>query len=229
MTCERCGQETNREGLEYKGSTKIILCKACYDILMKYRKKNIGITDVLAETSTDLFKTFIYETTPQYEKAIEEDQTRKAEEKKRQEQLAIEEKQRQAQAAKEAKERQEQEDILNAQLEDIKLSTTQDFNGFTIKAYYGMVFGDVVFRASFTDAIKNFGRNFVGTFGDEKEVAGSMDVLEKSREFAIRKMKLRALELGANAIVGVKSETTFSGSDICHVSLVGTAVRIETK
>ena len=50
--------------------------------------------------------------------------------------------------------------------------------------------------------------------------------MESAREYAIQKMISAAAEKGANAIVGIDSESSMGG-EVMHVTIYGTAVRIE--
>lgn len=79
------------------------------------------------------------------------------------------------------------------------LTTTNEINGKTIKEYKGIVFGEVIngidWGRDFTAAFKNFTGGRVSEYEDE---------LIRSRADAINEMIMRAQNIGANAILGVK-------------------------
>ncbi|GIZ16328.1 heavy metal-binding domain-containing protein [Capnocytophaga catalasegens] len=79
------------------------------------------------------------------------------------------------------------------------ITTTNSVEDRQIDNYVGIVFGEVISGVNF---IKDFGamiRNFVGG-----RSAGYEEELMKARENALNEMKERALQMGCDAIVGVK-------------------------
>ena len=76
---------------------------------------------------------------------------------------------------------------------------------------------------SFFAAMENIGAAF--SFGD-REMSGTTAIMDDAREYAINKMIDKAARLGANAIVGIDSESS-SGGDFMHIAIMGTAVNIE--
>ncbi len=78
---------------------------------------------------------------------------------------------------------------------------------------------------AFSASFKNL-EDALASFADDKELSGSSRLLESARNYAIRKMTSDAAARGANAVIGIDSETSFGGASI-HIMIYGTAVRIE--
>ncbi len=103
------------------------------------------------------------------------------------------------------------------------ISTTPTLEGYEIKEYKGIVFGEVITGVNF---VKDFAAGLTNFFGGR---SGSYeDELLTAREQALTEMKARASELGANAVVGVDVdyEVLGTGNNMLMVSASGTAVRI---
>lgn len=132
---------------------------------------------------------------------------------------------RDAAEKREADERRLQE--REAQLRDLVLTTCPCVEGFSITKQLGLVFGEVVFKSGFLKSLSASIDNFVDviTAGDQ-ELSGTTKLLNDARTYAIEKMKNEAVKKGANAIIGIDSESSFGG-DIIHVSIMGTAVFLE--
>ena len=60
-------------------------------------------------------------------------------------------------------------------------------------------------------------------------MTGTTNLLSDARSYAIEKMKSEAINKGANAIIGIDSESSFGAGDLIHVSIMGTAVLVEEK
>lgn len=141
------------------------------------------------------------------------------------------EKQKVAEAEKRVKELQERQSLKEMEyqkaIDNMLLTTTPYVEGYKVVKHLGLVFGDTIFKPSFTNRVSASLDDFsdIISFGD-KELSGSTKLLVDAREYAIKKMKSDAIKKGANAIIGIDSEGVF-GSDLCHVTIVGTAVEIE--
>ena len=104
------------------------------------------------------------------------------------------------------------------------ISTTDGIEGRTIAGYLGVVSGDAVMGANmFRDMFAGL-RDIVGgrSGGYEKE-------LKKAKQLAIEEMLEEALELGADAIVGVDLDyehLSGDGGSMLMVSANGTAVKL---
>lgn len=103
------------------------------------------------------------------------------------------------------------------------LTTTPSVEGREIAEYRGIVFGEVV---TGVDVLRDIGaglRNFFGgrSGGYEKELLAA-------REQALREMEQRAVERGADAVVGVDVDYEVLGAEngMLMVTTSGTAVRL---
>lgn len=104
------------------------------------------------------------------------------------------------------------------------ITTTPSIEGKKIIEYKGIVFGEIV---SGVDFIKDLAASFSNFFGGR---SGSYeDELIQARQDAIREMEQRALQLGANAVVGVDIDYEVLGANngMLMVTASGTAVVAE--
>jgi uncharacterized protein YbjQ (UPF0145 family) len=103
------------------------------------------------------------------------------------------------------------------------LTTTPNIEGHRITEYLGVVTGEAILGA-------NFFRDFFAKIRDV--VGGRSGAYEKelarARETAFREIEEEALEVGANAIVGIDLEYEVMGEtgSMLMVSISGTAVTI---
>jgi uncharacterized protein YbjQ (UPF0145 family) len=104
------------------------------------------------------------------------------------------------------------------------ITTTPSIEGKKIKEYKGIVFGEVVSGVNFVKDIAAGLSNFFGgrSGSYEGELIGA-------REDALREMRGRAADLGANAVVGVDVdyEVLGTGGNMLMVTASGTAVVME--
>lgn len=103
-------------------------------------------------------------------------------------------------------------------------STTPTLEGQTVTRYYGVVTGEAILGANiFKDFFAGI-RDIVGgrSAAYEKE-------LQKAREIAFEEMSQKAVDLGANAIVGIDIdyETVGTQGGMLMVSVSGTAVLVK--
>lgn len=101
------------------------------------------------------------------------------------------------------------------------ISTTQTLDGYTIKEYKGLVFGEVINGANF---IKDFSASITNFIGG-RSGAYESEVIN-ARTNAINEMAIRAQNMGANAIVGVRVDTETIANSMIMVTASGTAVVI---
>ena len=104
------------------------------------------------------------------------------------------------------------------------LTTTPTIEGRNIRQYNGIVCGEVIAGVNF---LKDFGasiRNFIGGRSGSYE-----NELIKAREKALAEMSQRAMERGANAVVGIDTdyETPAADNGMLMVTASGTAVIID--
>ncbi len=105
------------------------------------------------------------------------------------------------------------------------ITTTHTVEGKTITSYRGIVFGEVIAGANF---FKDFKAGLTNFFGG-RSGAYEQELMD-ARSSALKEMEQRALELGANAVVGmlVNYEVLGSnGSNMLMVTTCGTAVRVD--
>lgn len=103
------------------------------------------------------------------------------------------------------------------------ITTTQSIEGAPIREYKGLVCGEVIVGVNF---LKDFAAgitNFLG--GRSNSYEGE---LIEAREQALQEMQQRAIQLGANAIVGIDIdyEVLGQGGNMLMVTASGTAVNI---
>ena len=103
------------------------------------------------------------------------------------------------------------------------LTTTPQIEGRPIREYKGVVTGETIIGAN---AIRDFMasvRDFVGGRSASYE-----KVLREAKETSLQEMSERALELGANAVVGIDIdyETIGASGSMLMVATSGTAVVI---
>ena len=102
-------------------------------------------------------------------------------------------------------------------------TTTPEIQGHPVREYCGIVTGEVIVGANiFRDIFASI-TDIVGGRSGKYE-----DVLARARKEAMSEMKMRASELGANAVVGVDLdyEVLGQGGSMLMVSASGTAVVI---
>lgn len=103
-------------------------------------------------------------------------------------------------------------------------TTTPTIEGKRITHYYGIVTGETIIGANlFRDFFASI-RDIVGGRSGSYE-----EVLRQAKDTALREMQDQALQMGANAVVGVDLdyETVGDSGSMLMVTASGTAVRIE--
>ena len=101
------------------------------------------------------------------------------------------------------------------------VSTTQMLDGYTIKEYKGLVFGEVINGANF---VKDFSASITNFIGG-RSGAYESEVIN-ARTNALNEMAIRAQNMGANAVVGVRVDTETIANSMIMVTASGTAVVI---
>lgn len=101
------------------------------------------------------------------------------------------------------------------------LSTTPSLEGMPIRNYIGVVTGETIIGANFIKDLFASVRDFIGGRSGAYE-----DVLREAKDTALAEMQQRAMQLGANAIVGIDLdyETVGQGNSMLMVTCSGTAV-----
>lgn len=103
-------------------------------------------------------------------------------------------------------------------------TTTPNIEGKRITKYYGIVSGETIIGANlFRDFFASV-RDIVGGRSNSYE-----EVLREAKDTALKEMEEQAMQLGANAVIGVDLdyETVGSGSSMLMVTASGTAVFVQ--
>ncbi|MBM6615530.1 putative heavy metal-binding protein [Desemzia sp. RIT804] len=103
------------------------------------------------------------------------------------------------------------------------ITTTGSVEGRTIVSYEGIVFGEVISGINF---LKDLGAGMRNFFGGRSQ--GYEDEILQARENALDEMTDRAMQMGADAVVGVKMDYETLGADngMIMVTCSGTAVKL---
>lgn len=111
---------------------------------------------------------------------------------------------------------------------DFLLTTANSLEGYVIVKQCGIVFGETVFKHSLSDSFSAGLSNMRDSFRlRATEMSGTMELIEKAREYAYNKLISQAESKGANAVIAIDSDNTI-GNDVMYISLYGTAVKVVT-
>ena len=106
--------------------------------------------------------------------------------------------------------------------DNFKITTGNNFDGYTITKYSNVVSGNIVLGTGFS-AEKDLAQS--NWFGDESHIFS--DKLDSARDSAINRMIDNAIKIGCNAVVGIKFNYMTLYSNTIVVIVNGTAVVIE--
>ncbi len=112
-------------------------------------------------------------------------------------------------------------EIRRNQLEQMIITTTPIIENHPIQSYLGIVSGEISEGVS---ALREFSMGFTGILGGRDD--SFEECVIRCRKDAVNEMKERALDLGANAVVGVKIDYESFGGFLL-VNATGTAVIVE--
>ncbi len=101
-------------------------------------------------------------------------------------------------------------------------TTTFDLPGYRVTKSFGVVRGIIVRSRSI---VGNIGASIQSVFGGN--ISLYTELCERTRGDAFRQMLTHAGELGANAVIGVRSDATEIAPGITEVLCYGTAVYVE--
>src|SRR4051812_26041205 len=104
----------------------------------------------------------------------------------------------------------------------VRVSTTFEVPGTQIARYCGSCFGVVVRSMGFA---KGIGASFKALAGGE--VSQYTRLLEDSRRHAVDRMIQNAQVLGANAVIGMRFDSSEIGQSLTEIVAYGTAVVVE--
>ena len=99
------------------------------------------------------------------------------------------------------------------------ITTTENVSGYKIKEHLGAVIGNTIRARHVGKDIQAAFRTVLG--GEIKEYTAMM---AESREQALMRMKERAKEMGADAVVGVRFQISMILSGTAELLVYGTAV-----
>lgn len=104
------------------------------------------------------------------------------------------------------------------------ITTTPSVEGKRIVEYKGIVFGEVISGVNF---VRDIAASLSNVFGGRSR--SYEEELVNARENALREMEQRAMQMGANAVVGVDIDYEVLGADngMLMVTASGTAVIVE--
>lgn len=106
------------------------------------------------------------------------------------------------------------------------MTTTPSVEGYEIKEYKGIVFGEVIAGVDF---VRDFAAGLSNFFGGRS--ASYEEELLKARAQAMKELQQRALEQGADAVVGIDIDYEVLGSNngMLMVTASGTAVTLKER
>ena len=113
-------------------------------------------------------------------------------------------------------------DAQTAAAQAVRVSTTFEIPGMEIVEFYGEVFGLVVRSRN---AISNLGASAKAIVGGE--LGGLSKLLADARADAMLRMRMEAEALGANAVIGMRYDSSEIGGTANEVVAYGTAVRVK--
>ena len=106
------------------------------------------------------------------------------------------------------------------------MTTAHSLEGYAVVEQCGIVFGETVFKNSLMDQLGAGVSNAIESFRFRAaEMSGSMNLIEKARDYAYEKLIGEAKKRGANAVIAIDSDNTI-GNGIMYISLYGTAVKV---
>jgi uncharacterized protein YbjQ (UPF0145 family) len=101
---------------------------------------------------------------------------------------------------------------------DIKVSTTMELDGFKVKEYKGIVRGLIV-------RTPTIAQGFLGTLNQiiGGQIGAYTEMCEQARSEAFDRLIAHAREVGANAVLGMRYDSSDLGPGVTEVLCYGTA------
>lgn len=105
--------------------------------------------------------------------------------------------------------------------DEAMMSTTFDLPGYRVDQTMGMCWGVLVRSVGFA-------KGFTGSFKAlaAGEVKQYTDVVDEARKEAVERLMEHAKSLGANAVLGVRFDSSDMGNGLAEILAYGTAVRV---
>jgi uncharacterized protein YbjQ (UPF0145 family) len=104
------------------------------------------------------------------------------------------------------------------------VTTTMSVEGYEVAEYLGVVRGIVVRATSISQGIRGAFRQFVGG-----NVAAYEEVCEQARSDAFKRMARQAVDIEADAVIGMAYDATEFAQGTTEVLAYGTAVKLRPK
>ncbi|NLE76541.1 MAG: YbjQ family protein [Chloroflexi bacterium] len=109
-------------------------------------------------------------------------------------------------------------------MEKLVITTTNEVEGYRIVRYIGVVRGVTVRSRSIVGQFAASMQSLVGG-----KIGPYVELCEEARKEAFQYMAQHAVEVGANAVVGMRYDATELGENMSEVLAYGTAVVIEPR
>lgn len=119
------------------------------------------------------------------------------------------------------------QDAYETAIANLMITTGSTFDGYHVIKYLDIISTEVVFKNSFMNSLlANIDDLFSSLSFREREYTGASGLIDRAKRYVLMRFREKAVNMGANAVLGVDFETTF-GSDVVKISINGTAVVIE--
>ena len=118
-------------------------------------------------------------------------------------------------------------DAYSNAIDNLLLTTGSVFEGYRVVKYIDIISCEIIFKNAFIKSLSSDIKDVFNALSfQEKEMSGAMELIDNAKKYVMKKFRAKAVEIGANAVLGIDFETTF-GSDIVKISLNGTAVVVD--
>jgi len=109
-------------------------------------------------------------------------------------------------------------------VENLLLTTGSLLEGYKVVKYLDIISSEILFKSSLLMPLSSSIADILNYFRfEESEMAQTMDLIDIIKSHVMDKFRKKAVEIGANGVVGVSFDTAF-GSDFVKISVSGTAV-----
>lgn len=130
------------------------------------------------------------------------------------------------------REQEQKDEKYQYLIENMLMTTGSQLEGYKISEYHDIIFSEVIFKASFMSTMDAGFEDLGNSFSfKSKEMTGTTRLVEQAKLFGKDKLCAEAARLGANAIIGIDVETSYTGSTLSgmltKVSFSGTAVTVD--
>jgi uncharacterized protein YbjQ (UPF0145 family) len=128
---------------------------------------------------------------------------------------------RNAEVAKAARKALDKLQGVTTEEDKVLLTTTPTIEGYRVESYLGVISAEVVLGTGF---LSELGASLADLLGSR--ASKFQDKLKEAREVTLRELRTKALELQANAVVGVDLDYSVLSNNMLMVVANGTAARI---